>query len=88
MKKRKPTMEKLKVGDPVEVSDPGLAMLRNMMAKFGNGVVKPNHHGWVKEIRKGEILVEFPIGDDDPDQHSQVAPYPIEMVKKRKGKPR
>lgn len=81
-------MEKLKVGDPVEVADAGLAMLRGLHAKMCGGVVKPNHHGWVNAIQGDVIMVEFPIGDDDPDEHSQVAPYPASMVRKRKGKRR
>ena len=32
----------------------------------------------------GDILVEFPIGDDDLEEHSQVAPYPPSMVKLRR----
>ena len=81
-------MTKLKVGDSVAVADPGLAMLRNLFAKMNGGVAKPNHYGWVNDIRGDEIMVEFPIGDDDPDEHSQVAPYPASMVTKRKGKRR
>ena len=74
----------LKVGDPVEVIDSGLAMLR----KLGAGI---NHHGWVQELDyggTGDILVEFPIGDDDPDEHSQVAPYPANCVIRREGERR
>jgi len=68
------------VGDPVEVADPGLAMLR----QFAPPGSKPNNHGVVHEIMEnGDIMVEFPIGNDDPKEHSQVAPYPPEMVKLR-----
>jgi hypothetical protein len=45
----------------------------------------PNHHGKVLEIwDDGEtLLIQFPIGDDDPEEHSQVAPYPKHLVKKK-----
>ena len=69
-----------KIGDKVKVNDPGLAMLRRFMPQG----FKPNHHGIVAEIiENGDILVEFPIGDDDPEEHSQVAPYPVSMVERR-----
>jgi hypothetical protein len=78
-------MDELKVGDPVIVMDPGLTMLQ----RFAPPGAKPNNHGWVMKFESdGEILVEFPIGDDDPDEHSQVAPYPRYMLKKRPGEPR
>lgn len=68
-------MEKLKVGDPVEVMDEGLAMLRRLIPN-----AKPNHHGKVAEIwEDGTILVEFPI-EGEEEEHSQVAPYPRDQV--------
>jgi len=77
-------MDEFQIGDKVEITCQGLAMLRNLMKQMGEEV-KPNHHGTVKEIwDDGMILVEFPIGDDDPEEHSQVAPYPAHMVKHRK----
>ena len=70
----------LKPGDPVEVSDPGLAMLR----RFAPAGVKPNHHGFVDYVMDdGLVMVKFPIGDDDMDEHSQVASYPAHMVHPR-----
>lgn len=73
-------MGEFEIGDAVEVLDEGLAMLREFMGHRA----KPNHHGTVKRIMdNGDILVEFPIGDDDPEEHSQVAPYPLELVRKR-----
>lgn len=74
-------MDKLKIGDPVEVLDPGLLMLQ----QFAPPGAAPNNHGFVKELWKesDEVLVEFPIGDDDMEKHSQVAPYPRYMVKRR-----
>lgn len=72
----------LKVGDPVEVLDKGLLMLQ----QFAPPGAKPNNHGYVYELGYGEdddVLVEFPIGDDPIEEHSQVAPYPISMIRKR-----
>jgi hypothetical protein len=69
-------MVKLNVGDPVIVNDPLLIQL-GMIS--GNRLM---NRGWVHEILDdGDIMVEFPIGDQDPDEHSQVAPYPAEMVR-------
>jgi len=73
-------MNELKVGDKVEVLDRGLLMLQQFAPKGA----KPNNHGVVSEIMDdGMVLVEFPIGDDDPEKHSQVAPYPKGIVKRR-----
>lgn len=59
-----------KVGDKVRVMDPGLLMLQ----QFAPPGAKPNNEGVVSEILEdGELMIEFPIGDD-PD-HSQTAPY-------------
>lgn len=75
-------MTDFKIGDPVKVNDPGLAMLE----RFRPAGAKPNNHGWIAEIYDtGEYLIEFPIGDDHPDTHSQVAPYPARMLSRRKG---
>lgn len=64
------------VGDDVEVLDEGLAMLRRLMPNM-----PPNHHGKVAKIMPdGDILVEFPLSGEN---HSQVAPYPPSMVRKR-----
>jgi len=68
------------IGDKVEVLDPGLLMLQ----KFAPPGAKPNNHGVVKEFMDdGDVLIEFPIGDDDPEEHSQVAPYPKNLLRKR-----
>lgn len=70
----------LNVGDPVRVLCPGLAMLR----QFASNGDRPNNHGTIAEIwDDGTILVRFPIGDDDPEEHSQIAPYPAHLVEKR-----
>jgi hypothetical protein len=73
--------KELKVGDAVEVLDEGLRRLRAIMPDM-----PPNHHGFVMELNygdSGDILVVFPIGDDPIEEHSQVAPYPPHLVRKR-----
>lgn len=71
--------EELKVGDEVDVMDNGLLMLQ----KFAPPGAKLNNRGKISRIMKdGYVEVEFPIGDDDPKQHSQVAPYPASICKK------
>jgi len=73
-------MKNLKKGDKVIVNDIGLAMLYNTMKQI-NPNTKPNNRGWVEEIHDdGTIMVTFPIGDEDINEHSQVAPYPANMV--------
>jgi hypothetical protein len=68
-------MHTFKRGQPIEVVDRGLAMIRAIMARAGNEII--NHHGWVHSIESdGTIMVLFPIGDDDPNEHSQLVPYP------------
>lgn len=67
----------LKVGDEVEVLDPGLAMLRQLCPGM-----PPNHHGRVSELEGDLVLVEFPI-DGSYEGHSQCAPYPTSQVRKR-----
>lgn len=67
---------KFQVGDKVRVMDAGLLMLQ----KFAPPGAKPNNEGRVQEILDdGDLMIEFPIGDDDPEKHSQVAPYPAEI---------
>ena len=68
----------LKKGQPVLVLDPGLVMLRQISGEV-------NHHGWVDSIEGDTVIVLFPIGDDDPHEHGQLAPYPARMVRPRKG---
>lgn len=73
----------LRKGDKVVVMDQGLISLYNMMKSF-DPTTKPNNQGWVNEILEdGYVMVEFPIGDEDPKEHSQVAPYPINLVIKK-----
>ena len=73
-------MNDLKVGDCVEVLDPGLAMLRIAMSRFQSDI-PPNHIGEIHEIRDDECEIYFPIGDDPFDEHSQSAIYPSNMVR-------
>lgn len=58
----------MKVGDEVEVTDEGLAMLRRICPDM-----PPNHHGKIQAIDGDMITVEFPI--DGGYEHSQAAPY-------------
>ena len=75
--------EELKVGDPVLVIDQGLLMLQ----KFAPKNSFPNNYGRISEILEKDYLVEFPLRDEKNklgyDKHSQVAPYPKDMVQKR-----
>lgn len=69
----------LKVGDKVRVMDRGLLMLQ----KFAPHGSRPNNEGVISEIMEdGFVEVEFPIGDDDPKEHSQSAPYPANICQK------
>lgn len=72
---------KLQKGDKVIVLDPGLLGLYNIMKQY-NPNCKPSNQGWVEEFYDNDdtILIKFPIGDDNPDEHSQVAPYPRSLV--------
>jgi hypothetical protein len=70
---------KLKKGDRVRVMDAGLLMLQ----KFAPPGAKPNNEGVVFDIwDDGTIEVEFPIGDDETEYHSQCAPYHPSIVHK------
>lgn len=74
-------MNKFKVGDKVKVIDPGLLQLMALMKQMGQDV-KPNNEGIVHEILEdGEYMIDFPIGDDDPSKHSQIAPYPEHLIR-------
>lgn len=70
-------MSELAIGDPVEVLDEGLAMLRRVCPDM-----PPNHHGRVSDISGDTVLVEFPI-DGSYEGHSQVSPYPAQLVRRR-----
>lgn len=73
--------KKFNIGEKVRVMDQGLLMLQ----KFAPPGAKPNNEGVVSEILEdGDLLIEFPIGDDDPEEHSQVAPYPASVCVKIK----
>lgn len=58
----------MKKGDRVQVTDPGLAKLREI---FGPDA-PPNHHGTVERIEGDLILINFDDGCS--------APYPTEEV--------
>lgn len=70
-----------KVGDKVEVLDPGLLM----MQKFAPPGAAPNNHGVIEEIWEEDnmAIINFPIGDDDPEEHSQSAPYNFDVIRLR-----
>lgn len=70
-----------KKGDQVVVNDPGLLMLQ----QFAPPGARPNNVGWFEEYTDtpGLAIVKFPICDDDPDEHSQIAPYPISQIVKQ-----
>ena len=68
----------MKIGDKVEVLDPGLAMLRALLPDQ-----PPNNVGWVHEIQGDDILVAFPIDSENDSVHYQVALYSRYMVKAR-----
>lgn len=69
----------LKAGDRVKVMDEGLLMLQ----KFSPPDAKPNNEGVITEIcSDGTAMIEFPIGDDNPEEHSQSAPYPIQILQR------
>lgn len=63
-------------GQKVIVNDPGLLMLQ----KFAPPDAKPNNVGWIEEIEGDFIMVKFPIGDDNAEKHSQIAPYRKHLV--------
>jgi hypothetical protein len=70
-------MKDLKIGDKVKVIDKGLLMLQ----QFAPPGAKPNNEGFIKEfLADGDVMIEFPIGDDPLEEHSQVAPYPRNLI--------
>jgi hypothetical protein len=70
---------KLKVGDKVRVMDQGLLMLQQFAPKGA----KPNNEGIVSEILEdGDLMIEFPVNEGGPNEHSQVAPYPANICHK------
>ena len=77
-------IHEFKVGDLVEVLDPGLEQLYQTMLKIDPKVAKRLNRGVVHELLDdGDLMIAFPIGDEDMEKHSQVAPYPPNMVRKR-----
>lgn len=73
-------MDEFQVGDKVAVIDQGLQMMYNLMKSMDQNI-KPNNLGWVDSILDdGDIMVKFPIDEDDPEGHSQVSPYPRKQV--------
>lgn len=69
----------MEIGDRVEVLDPGLLMLQ----KFASPDNPPNNVGWIRRfMENGDALIEFPIGNDPIEEHSQAAPYPLDIIRK------
>jgi hypothetical protein len=69
--------QQFKIGDKVKVMDAGLLMLM----QFAPPNSKPINECFVSGITEdGMIEVEFPIGDDDIEVHSQVSIYPPNEV--------
>ncbi len=71
--------DELNIGDWVKVHDPGLLGLYEIMKRLEPSA-KPNNVGRISEIWDDDYLIEFPIGDDPIEEHSQVAPYPKGVV--------
>jgi len=64
--------QEFKVGDPVQVIDPGLEMLQ----KFAPPGSFPNNFGQVAAITEdGDVEVWFPISGDLTYKHSQASLY-------------
>lgn len=63
-------------GKKVVVMDQGLIMLQ----RFAPPGARPNNVGWVDSVEGNTVYVKFPIGDDNPEEHSQLAPYPAHLV--------
>jgi len=71
--------EKFYKGDKVRVMDPGLLMLQ----QFAPPGAQPNNEGTVYDVLEdGALEIWFPIGDDDPDEHSQASIYSADICKK------
>ena len=66
----------LKKGQKVAVMDQGLIMLQ----QFAPEGARPNNVGWVDRVEGNTVYVIFPIGDEDPNDHSQLASYPKQLV--------
>jgi hypothetical protein len=68
-------------GDRVYVTDPGLAMLRDIMRRETGKEPRPNHHGTVHEVwDDGSIEIWF--DNDDGEGQGQSAPYPPNEVRR------
>lgn len=76
--------EKFILNEEVIVNDEGLIKLMELMKSFGE-IVKPNNIGFIREfLDDGYVMIEFPIGDENIEEHSQMAPYHISLLKKKK----
>ncbi|MEN0070589.1 MAG: hypothetical protein AAGC63_06225 [Propionicimonas sp.] len=66
----------IRLGDRVEVLDPGLAELRRIMRQATGREPTPNHHGLLQEIDDETGYVLF-------DDTGQTAPYPLTALRRR-----
>lgn len=70
-------MKDFKRGQKVKINDPGLLALE----QFKPEGVRSNTWGWMHELQpNGDVVILFPIGDDDPSEHSQIASYPPNQI--------
>jgi hypothetical protein len=71
-----------KIGDRVFVTDPGLAQLRDIMARATGTAPKPNHYGTIADeqyddINDDSLIINFDDGT--------AAPYPLAEIRHLKG---
>ena len=72
--------DKFSPGDRVYVTDPGLAMLRDVYRRSTGKDPKPNHHGTVHEVWD-DGTIEIWFDNEDGEGQGQSAPYPPEEVR-------
>lgn len=51
-----------------------------MASSYAPEGARPNNVGWVDRVDGDTVYVIFLIGDDDPNEHSQLAWYPKHKV--------
>ena len=66
----------MNIGDIVEVADEGLLRLQQFAPKDAI----PNNQGVISGIGVFTYDIIFPIGRDNPKEHSQMAPYKKELI--------
>ena len=63
-----------KAGDRVQVIDPALDQLRDIMRRATGEEPSPNHHGTVDRVEDDEILINFDDGGCAPYPRKDVRP--------------